>query len=479
MTDGFLQRIHDSIVTHKMIEAGETVLVAVSGGADSLALLHCLHSLRPHLKCQFHVAHFNHALRPEADADAAFVRHHAVHLKLPVTISRKKCPPTEAGARKARYQFYEDVCTRTQATKVALGHHQDDTAETVLMHLIRGTGAAGLKGIAPVRDGKFIRPLTGVTRQQIESFLTAKGITPRHDPTNTDTRYLRNRVRHELIPTLETDYNPNIKSGLNRTATVLSAESEYLETVAQEALRTCRLQSPAKSIVVDSAKFRALHIALQRRVLRHLCSDLLGHTENLYFNHYDALLSSIHGDTPNLVLALPNRLQFRRTYQTFTLEVLETEDTTYLDLDKVESFAYPIAVPGETTIAALNARIIAKLETTPPHERFTLPNGKCEAVIDYQKLTRTLRGRSPKTLTLRNRRQGDRFRPHGMQGTKKIKDFFIDAKVPRLQRDRIPMVVSGDVILWIIGYTTNEAYKVHRSTQQYLYLRYVTHETMS
>ena len=487
MTVDFVRQMHRFILRHVMIKNGETVLVAVSGGADSLALLYGLHALHSQLNCQLHVAHLNHCLRPDADADADFVQQHAAHLELPYTIQTTDVSrlvkqwrlSVEAAARKARYQFYEEVSTQIGATKVALGHHQDDTAETVLMRLIRGSGSAGLKGITPIRECKFIRPLMGFTRQQIETFLASNGLVPRHDSTNTDTRYLRNRIRHELIPRLESDYNPNIRAGLSRTADVLGAESEYLDTVAQEAFEVCRVRDPDRvkalatleSVVLDRTKFREFHIAVQRRVLRQSFFEMSGDTDDLYFTHCEAMLSLIEGEAPHAVLALPDRLRFRRVYQHLIFDVSINSRSPYPI--EVERFAYPLAVPGKTFIAALNTEIIAELGDIRSREVRTLPDGRFEAIFDYEKVKEVL------PLTVRNRRQGDRFQPYGMRGTKKIKDFMIDTKVPRDERDRIPMLVCGNTVLWVVGYTTSDPFKIHSGTRHYLYLRYVSDKTPS
>ena len=480
MKTDFVRQMHRFISQHKMIEDGETVLVAVSGGADSLALLYGLHALRSQLNCELHVVHLNHCLRTEADVDAECVQQHAAELGVPCTVQRVEVPrlvkewklSVEAAGRKARYQFYESVCTEVNATKVALGHHQDDIAETVLMNLIRGSGTSGLKGIAPVRDIKFIRPLVGSTRQQIEAFLTSIGITPRQDTTNTDVNYLRNRVRHELIPQLARDYNPNIKTGLSRTADVFGAESEYLDTVAQKAYETCRIQDPRKNVVLDRVKFRQYHIALQRRMLRQSVSEMLGDISDLYFAHCEAMLNLVEADTPNAVLALPNDLRFRRAYQQLIFERKPVD---------IESFAYPVTTVGKTSIAILNTEITAELGHVASRGTFTLPDGKFEAIFDYDTLRKVFAKPSSETvpLTVRNRQQGDRFQPYGMRGTKKIKDFLIDAKVPRSERDSIPLLVCGDEILWVIGYTTSDAFKIKSDTRQYLYLRYVSDQTSS
>ena len=478
MTIDFVRQMHRFISQYKMIEDGETVLVAVSGGADSLALLYGLHALRSQLSCKLHVVHLNHCLRPDADADAEFVQQHAAHLELPCTIQRAEVPrlvkqwklSVEAAGRRARYQFYESVCTEVSATKVALGHHQDDIAETVLMNLIRGSGATGLKGISPVRNMKFIRPLAGFTRQNIEAFLTSIGIVPRHDATNTDTYYLRNRIRRELIPQLARDYNPNIKTGLSRTADVLGTESEYLDTVARKAFETCRIQGPQKNVVLDRVKFRQYHVALQRRILRQSVFEMLGDMSDLYFAHCEAMLNLVEGDAPNTVLALPNDLRFRRAYQQLIFERKPVE---------MESFVYPVATVGKTSIEVLNTEITAELGHVESLGTLALPDGKFEAIFDYDKLRKVFAEPSSETvpLTVRNRQQGDRFQPYGMRGTKKIKDFFIDAKVPRCERDSIPLLVCSNEILWVIGYTTSESFKIKPDTRQYLYLRYVSDET--
>ncbi len=467
----FVQEMHRFISQHTMIKDGETVLIAVSGGADSLALLYGLQSLQTHLNCHLHVVHLDHGLRHDSAADAEFVREHAVRLGLPFTGHSVELPhlikqwklSVEAAGRRARYEFYESVCVQVGATKIALGHHQDDIAETVLMNLIRGTGSNGLKGIAPIRDGKFIRPLVRFTRQEIESFLTSIDLVPRQDATNTDKRYLRNRIRHELIPLLEQNYNPNIRTALNRTAEILGAESTYLDTIARAAFDVCRLSlSQPTSVVLDREKFLQYHIVLQRRILRHSISEIFGQVSDFSFEHCQAILDLINGDKPNAVLVLPNGFQFKRAYQQLNFEKtpIETED-----------FAYALNVSGQTFIPTLNAEITAYLYDIGPGDEITLADGVFEAMFDYDEI------KLP--LTVRNRRQGDRFQPHGMEGRKKIKDFLIDAKVPGCERNRIPVLVSGDEILWVIGFTTSDRFKIQPQTQKCLHVHYGKDEIVS
>ena len=286
---------------------------------------------------------------------------------------------------------------------------------------------------------------------------------PRRDATNTDKRYLRNRIRHELIPLLEKDYNPNIKTGLSRTAEILSAESEYLDAIAREAFDACKLSlSQSIDVVLDREKFLQHHIALQRQILRYSIAEIFGQVNDFYFEHFQAILGLIDGTKSNAVLSLPNGIQFRRAYEQLIFEKtpIETAD-----------FAYALNVPGKTFIPELNTEITADLSDVPLDGAPSLPDGIYEAMFDYSEL------QFP--LIVRNRRQGDRFQPHGMQGTKKIKDFFIDTKVPRCERDRIPMLICGDEIVWVIGFTTNERFKIERQTQRCLHLRYGRDGTVS
>ncbi len=464
METHFVQEMHRFISQHTMIEDQETVLVAVSGGADSLALLYGLHALHTHLNCHLHVVHLNHGLRKDASADAEFVHEHTKQLGLPFTentvalhsLNKQWKLSVEAAGRKARYEFYESVCAQTGATKVALGHHQDDSAETILMNLIRGGGSTGLKGIEPMRDRKFIRPLLRFNRTEIETYLTSIGIVPRQDSTNKDTLFLRNRIRHELIPLLEQKYNPNIKTGLCRTAEIFGAESAYLDEMTSEAYDACKLEvSPYKNITLDRTQFLHNHIVLQRRIIRHSISERIGHVSDFTFDHCNAILNIINGEKPNAEITFPNGLHFSRAYQQLIFDITSavTDDFTCL-----------LNVPGKTYINEIDMEIGADLYDMPPGGVSTLPDGTHEAIFDYDAIQLP--------LIVRNRQDGDRFQPYGMDGTKKIKDYLMNAKVPLSERDRIPMIISGNDIIWLIGFTTHEQYKVHHQTQTVLHLYY-------
>ena len=291
MSDCFVQRIHRFMLEHHMIQPEELVLVGVSGGVDSLALLHCLHVLRHEFNCSLHVAHLDHGIRPDSAADAEFVRKQADQLNLPVSVERIDVPQlmrhnklsAETAARNARYHFYESLSDRIGATKIALGHHRGDQAETVLMHLLRGAGSTGLKGMLPVRDGKFIRPLLNFSRAEIEAFVTELALQPRKDSTNRESNCLRNRIRLELIPLLEQSYNPNLQNTLNQTAELLRVESDYLEGIAGEAFEASREKSDVTDVVVlNRHTFLQHHLAVRLRILRCAIAEITGEIRSFY-----------------------------------------------------------------------------------------------------------------------------------------------------------------------------------------------------
>ena len=467
MVAGFVQSTHRFITQHQMIQPQETVLVGVSGGVDSLALLYTLHTLGDQLDCQLHVAHLDHGFREDSAVDAAYVAKQADCLDLPISsaridvpqLMRKKKLSAEVAARRARYQFYECVSERIGATKVALGHHRDDQAETVLMNLLRGAGASGLKGILPVREGKFIRPLLTSSRQEIENFVAQLGLQPRRDATNYQLNHLRNRIRLELIPVLEQTYNPNLQNTLNQTAELLRTESDYLEACAHDAFQACRIEScTPNAVVLDRRSFREHHLALRRRILRLAVAEILGELKDLYFNHFESMLNLIDGETPNSSLHLPNGGEFRRAYNRIHIQK---------SADSHAPFEYEVAVPGNIALPLLDAEMIATVVEHPiscaAADKF--PDGKFQAVFDLDRLQLPLK--------LRQRRDGDRFQPFGMQGTKKLKDLLIDAKIPRQERERVPVLMNGDEIIWVVGYRTSEPFKIRAETKRRLYLNYL------
>ena len=452
----------NTIRKYRMIRSGEKIVVGVSGGPDSMALLYFLYELRGKLGCTLHVAHLDHKLRgEESKADAAYVSEHARKLGLPVTVEAVDVHKNitskeslESGARRIRYEFYEKVLASVEGNKVAQGHNADDQAETVMMRLLRGSGALGLSGIPPVRDSKFIRPLIEISRSEIDEYLRQLRIVPRQDSSNLSTIYRRNKIRLELIPMLEREYSPKIKRILQQTGEILRAEDDLLTELAREAMANCVQRLDSRTIMIRTSDLTGYHLALQRRVLRLAIETLVGDLGCFDYDHVRDLLNLALCGATGSIINLPRKISAEKTYDGLVLR------HGYQPEIAVESFDYRIEVPGEVKIPALSLLIKTARNISDEHRDYKADEDKFRATFDYDKI----RGE----LHLRNRRPGDRFQPLGMSGTKKLKDFFIDEKIPRASRDEVPILTDEDNILWIVGYRMDDRFKVTAETKTQL-----------
>jgi len=436
-----------------MILPDEKIILAVSGGPDSTALLYLMYDLRDELKCSLHIAHLNHNLRgEESDADAEFVKEQAQKLGLPITVesldvkSMISKESLESGARRIRYEFYEKVMSETHANKVVLGHTADDQAETVIMRFLRGSGAKGLSGIPPIRDDIYIRPLIETSRAEVEEYLQSLNIIPRWDSSNLSTEYERNKIRHELIPLLESNYSPNIKHILQQTADILREENDFLTEQIRQAMGECIHHQDSRSIDISIPDLKKHHIALQRRILRLVIESLLGDLNRYNFNHLVALMDLIDNNTGKTI-SLPRGIIAERIYDKIIISLESFQQPS-------EPFDYIIDVPDEIEIPDL--RLLVRTVLSKSND-MAYSKDKFQKTFDYDKIKGNLH--------LRSRRNGDRFQPLGVSGTKKLKDFFIDEKVPRSQRDNVPILTDGNNILWIVGYQIDDRFKVTTQTK--------------
>lgn len=460
----FLQRTHRYILQHDMIRSGEMVVIGFSGGVDSLALLAALYELHPQLDCQLHIAHLDHQLRSDSASDAEFVERCANSLNLPFTIDKIDIPSLirqqgqsiEATARTARYDFFASVSKEIGATKVALGHQGNDQAETVLMNLIRGAALTGLRGILPIRDGKFIRPLLNFSRTEIEEFVAEQGLHPCEDSSNRDRNFLRNRIRLDLLPLLRREYNLNIQNTLVQNSELLRADSEYLEDVARSALDECLVEPTTHDVVIlNRLTFLRHHPALRRRILRLAICQIQGDMKELAFNHSESMLKLSESKSPNRQLNLPNNLEFLRAYNQLIVQRA---------ISVIDEFECHVAVPGDNNFPALNSVMTSIIAEVSSDGTSYVTDGKFQAVFDVDQIQLPLK--------IRSRRAGDRFQPFGMKGTKKVKDVLIDEKIPQRMRKCVPILVSGDEILWVVGHRTSDKCKVSNRTRRFLHLTY-------
>ena len=459
---------------------GETVIVAVSGGADSLCLLQALHALQPRHGGRLHVAHLNHGFRGAAAAAEAVYVTGIVHaLRLPVTVGMADVPAlvaqehlsAEEAARRVRYRFLVGVAAAEDASAIALGHTADDQAETVLMHLLRGAGLEGLRGMRPAaplapwmegdlfltRSLRLVRPLLELTRIETTGYCAACGLLPAQDAWNQDPRFLRVRLRQEVLPLLET-INPRVREALLRLAELAAWQEEDLETMLDvhwPALVRCE----EELVRLDLAGWRRLPWTLRLQALRRAVREVRGHLEDLGWEA--AVAAARLGELPvGSEVALVEDVLARREYAGLTVGRQE-DMARAIPWPELGTGRVPLVVPGGTALPGghtLLAEVLTCEEVDWTHA------GDCEAWLDAE--------RCGSRLWLRTRRPGDRFQPLGMEGQKKLQDFFVDEKVPRSERGRVPLVISRRGIAWVVGYRVDERFRVRSETRQVLHLRW-------
>lgn len=457
---GLILQVQKTIKEWKMLSRGETVVAAVSGGADSVVLLHILLELKEELGLRLIVAHMDHGLRgEESRRDHDFVRDLARRLGLEFTsVLLKKDElkglggsPQEA-ARIKRYAFFEETAAKYEAHRVALGHTSDDRGETVIMRLLKGSSLSGLSGIPPVR-GIFIRPLIQSSRAAIEEYAREHGIAFVTDSTNLTVKYLRNRVRLELIPKLKEDYNPSIKETLARTAHLLSIDDDFIEKAAVKAFGAVLIEQKAGAIIFDRARLKSMHRALSARVFLAAmrCLGVEGEIGSL---HVDAFFEIMISARPNASISLPNGARARREYGKMIIEANLASEAVLSEL--------PIIVPGLTLIEGIGT-IEAKVEKPP--KKFTTESST--AWFDYDAL---IEAGQP---GVRQLKPGDRMVPFGMEGHRKLKDIFIDSKIPLPDRKKTPVVIVGKEVVWLAGLRQSALFSVGPLTRRALRLEFI------
>jgi len=454
----FFDQVLTTIQKYRMISKGDRVLVAVSGGPDSVALLHFLKQIEPLYNLYLHVFHLNHKIRgEEADEDAEFVQEYSSKLGIPSTLMSYDVPSLmkeeklslEEAAREARYRLLERLVAEIKANKVALGHHADDQIETFLMRLIRGAGLEGLGSILPVR-GHYIRPFIEVTKQDIMQYIENNGLKFRIDASNEDLSILRNRIRHELIPLL-VSYNPQFKESILKTIEIIREDQAHLDELMGEVFDTLAdfgegfVRLPIQALIAQS-------VSVQRRLVRKCIKWAKSDLRGIEFKHIELVLDSLKAIPPKIEMELPGNIVVFTEYDWFAI-------------GRKQLFASPIlehvklAVPGITKIDALGVEIEARLVGIGDLE---FRKDGMVAHLDADKISGE--------LWVRTRRTGDSFRPFGMLGEKKLQDFFVDEKVPKRERDRVPIVTQNEDIVWVAGFRIDDRYKVTEETKRVLVL---------
>lgn len=460
-----------------------------------MCLLHLLVTISHQYNLALTVAHLNHQLRDaDSQADADFVRQLAHRWQLPAVVeshnvaalaaTRKQS--IEETARQVRYAFLWRVAQQTEATKVAVGHNADDQAETVLMHFIRGSGLSGLRGMLPSINlstlrlhlddtssllphaaPRLIRPLLDISRTSIETYCRQNDLSPRRDYTNQDTTYFRNRLRHQLIPRLET-YNPNIRQVLRHTANVVAADVEILTEQLNRAWATVVEDESPQKVVFNLARWQNLPLGHKRGTLRRAVQRLRRSLRDISFIHVENAIAVLEKGQTGAQATLPQNLMLTVGYQTFAVAPAnEPVAPDQPDRPQMrEGEIVELNLPGNTRLPGTNWQLRAKLIPRKNIDFEAVKQvGRREAYLDAQAVGQN--------AVLRTRRPGDTFCPLGMGGhSKKVNEFMIDQKIPAGQRNAIPLLVSENRVLWVCGYRPDERARLKPTSERALYLKF-------
>jgi tRNA(Ile)-lysidine synthase len=459
-----------TIQKYQLITPDSVLVVGVSGGADSLALMHILYTLQSTFRCRIHVATLDHGLRGEQGAaDAEYVRKMADSLGVPVTVGRTNVTNQgsgiEAAARSARYHFLAFVARKVGAERVAVAHHAGDQAETVLMHLLRGAGLAGLGGMAvqspmPERpEVTLIRPLLWNTRTEIEAYCTAHGLESREDATNRDTTLLRNNIRLNILPSLE-QVNPHLQRALIHLADIARVEDDYVQGQLAEIAVSSAVKKGGGRVFIERATFKNMHPALQRRLIAWAAGQVTP-VEDLDYQHIvDAVEIGLNGKQGGRAL-LTDGLQVRVEYEDL---IVERRDAPMLDFEQpliAEGVTLKIEIPGVVKLPdsqwTLHITLDAPVDNVLPEACLSIPEGV--------------------VVMLRGRYEGERFEPLGMGGhSQKVNRWMINRKIPRSFRQRIPLIcVNGDIAAIFVDsqWFVSESSSVNDNSRRVVYFHFL------
>lgn len=458
-----LSQIRKTIKRYGMIDPGDVVIVAHSGGADSTCLIDSMKRLEDELEIRFASAHFNHGIRGDsANRDAGFVKKMADKLSIPFfcaegdvrALAEKEGLSLEDAARRARYNFFETLPSQFEdvpvhKVKIALGHTADDQAETVLMRLLRGSGPKGLAGIPPIR-GKYIRPLIEIRRDRIVEYLQSRGLEWVEDETNRSTEFLRNRIRHELMPVLIRDYNPKIVDTLSRTARAMSETADLLSLQAAELLKECKIEKD--EALIPRKLLNETHPAMALSLIGAAISGVKGDLLEVRSEHRRAVLDGTAADG-NSQVTLPGG---------YIVDIGSENVRIGRQEESIGKICASLVIPGIT----YNEDLGSVFETTlmelpsPGSGQSHVSDDPAIVHLDFDKMD--------EPFEVRNLREGDRFQPLGMDGSRKLQDLLVDLKIPRQKRAKVPIITAGGMIAWVAPYRIDNRFRITPETKRVL-----------
>ena len=471
-----LKTLVEELTSHRLLSRSDHVIVAVSGGRDSMALLHLLLELNQQEEWQLrlHVAHLNHQLRgEEAERDAAFVLAAADSLNLPCTVERRSIAEMaerrsvglEEAGRQERHAFFERVCLNTGARAVALAHHADDNAETVLQRVLRGTGLRGLAGIPrarsldPFSGIRLVRPLLRFTKKQLGDYLLDRGIASREDRSNLAAEPSRNRIRNVLIPRIEAEFNPQVREALMRLAEQAQWLEEYLSETVQRTFDTLVITHNDQMIVLNAEVMARKSRIVQTELIRLAYRSFGLGEQNLSFNHLVAAMELVTESASGKQVQLPGGMLVEKRYGQLIFAVPSAEPR--------EAIAPEIAVhvPGSTVLPMRRMELECTIRDVAAEEIPVLRRAakRTEEYVDFDALHLP--------LVVRTRRPGDRFIPLGAPGSKTVSDFLADAKVDPSARKRVAVLCDRLGPVWLVGHRIDDRVKMTALTKRVAQLR--------
>ncbi len=453
-----LKKVISTITEYDMLKKGDHIIIGLSGGADSCALLSVLCQLKDKLSLKLTAVHINHCLRgEEADGDEAFARDFCERLGVEFISERvdvnayaqKNGLGSEEAGRLIRYEAFERIKEEEGASKIAVAHNINDRAETVIMRLARGSGLKGLVGISPVR-GDIIRPLINCDRSEIESYCKKEAIAYRTDSTNNEDIYTRNRVRHNIMPLLEKEINKNAVLNIAKTAEMAAEENSFLEEEAEKAFYECKINTFEKnSVYLNIDILKKHHKVIVKRVIIKALTSVSGAQKDIYSKNIDDIYSLLDRGTGKSV-DLPYGIKAETVYDTLKIGTVEKREKKYVSYIAEEEKITYIAETGQYILVSKEEKNSIK------GVNVCTKCFNCDRIKD--------------SLVLRSRKTGDILRLYPDGGSKKLKDFFIDKKIPREKRDELLFFASGNEVLWIPGIWYSKYHCCEKDTVNVIYI---------
>ncbi|MBM4348368.1 MAG: tRNA lysidine(34) synthetase TilS [Deltaproteobacteria bacterium] len=455
-----IEQVRRTIDHYHLLEKGDRVIVGVSAGVDSMVLLHLLNEFRREFDLSLIIAHIDHGLRPgESEKEAALVQKESAHFNLPFEYAQFNVKEFQKSggfslqdaARKLRFQFFHQLLKKYSGGKIALGHNADDQVETVLLRLLRGSGLKGLKGMLPIRERRIIRPLLEVWREEIEDYAKENSIPYLIDSSNFKNDYLRNRLRLNLIPFIEKDYEPGFRQTILRTSTLLRSENDFIEKEAEEAYQKI-IHKEENGITFKFSSYQSFHDALQWRVIQKVLErmDRESNWDEGEWSEANLIFEKLLHPQASFFLELSHGLFLEKRYDMIMLR--------NGGIKAIPPFEVELPIHGRTQIQEIGKEIV--VEERDWDKSQPMDESSNVAFLDYERLNLPLK--------MRNFRPGDRFQPLGTKGTQKLKEFFIDHKIPKFERPNIPLLISGERIVWVVGHRIDERFKVTSNTKKVL-----------